>query len=191
MRSQLTWTNDPQVAAVWLGWRGPTVFFGREVWWPLDIWHGSDVFSEKVGPLCLVFWGATSHVFGRLLWSGVCWWSLLKKVPKLARDSHENGICRKKNKSQVDTKMSYLTFSRAQHFPDVVSLGPHIFSKSSTQNTPDFPTSEIRARWHGLVGKGGRILIRRRALDQIRGELLLTDPPKSWAQTHAILTWKL
>ena len=64
------WTNAPQVVGVWLGWSSPNVSFGKgEVWW-------RRVFSEKVGPLYLVFWGAKSHVFRRLLWSGVCWWSL-------------------------------------------------------------------------------------------------------------------
>lgn len=37
----------------------------------------AEVFSEKVGPLYLVFWGAKSHVFGGLL--SIVVWSLLVK----------------------------------------------------------------------------------------------------------------
>ena len=96
----------------------------------------AEVFSDKVGPLYLVFWGAKSHVFGGLL--SIVVWSLLVKP-------HENGIC------PMEKKHRKSSISQILHLWDPTSL-EKAASKPSLGKFPlmwlagDFKTVHLKIR---------------------------------------------
>lgn len=134
------WTNDPQVMSVWLGWHSPTFFLGREKY------DGGGLFWESRAPLLSLLGCQKPRIWRTIVNCGlVSAGEADFKAPKLARDSHENGIC------PMEKKHRKSSISQILHLWDPTSL-EKAASKPSLGKFPlmwlagDFKTVHLKIR---------------------------------------------